>query len=325
MRDRLDGCLRASGRSIPGAWRATYALVALGFLLWPERSALAETEQSCLQRGCRLNRSHSRCDCPVPAPTAPCLTTPTVKRLTDPRTGIAWLKVPGGRFEMGSSAGSRDEKPMHPVTVASFEMAMTEVTVAQYRRCVSVGKCSEPDRYGYKDPWRKYCNYGRAGRDDHPVNCLDWHQANAFSRWAGGRLPSEAEWEYAARGGAQAREYPWGNERPSCQKVVMENGGTGCGRASTWPVCSKPAGSTALGICDLAGNVWEWVGDLYHDGYRGAPKDGRVWESARGANRVVRGGSWNHGAAPLRAAYRAWFGPGYRDLDLGFRPARSIP
>ncbi|MDY0000146.1 MAG: formylglycine-generating enzyme family protein [Polyangia bacterium] len=245
--------------------------------------------------------------------------------VTDAKTGITWVRIPGGRFDMGSATGAKDEKPVHKVTIKSFEMAKTEVTVDQYRRCVNAGKCTEPDRYDVKNPWRKYCNWRQGGRDEHPVNCVDWYQARAYALWAGGRLPTEAEWEYATRSGDRGWEYPWGSDAPSCQKAVMENGGAGCGKVSTWPVCSKLAGRSAHGLCDLSGNVWEWVQDLWHDSYKRAPKDGRAWESADGANRVIRGGSWNHPAAKLRASFRAWFGPGYRDLDLGFRVARNAP
>lgn len=100
----------------------------------------------------------------------------------------------------------------------------------------------------------------------------------------------------------------------------------GCGRdAGTWPVCSKPRGHSAQGICDLAGNVWEWTQDRYHDSYAEAPTDGLAWEQPGGSVRVIRDGGWGSDARGVRAAARFRVDPGYRNADLGFRPARSVP
>ncbi|HQC44850.1 MAG TPA: formylglycine-generating enzyme family protein, partial [Myxococcota bacterium] len=153
--------------------------------------------------------------------------------------------------------GSNDlswSRPVHRVTVPTFEMSKTQVTVDQYIACVNVGACTEPDT-------EDYCNWIKSDRGSHPVNCVSWNQAQAFARWAGGRLPSEAEWEYAARSGGRDWKYPWGDEEATCERAVISEGGNGCGRGSTWPVCSKPSGNTTHGLCDMAGNVWEWVQD----------------------------------------------------------------
>ncbi len=241
------------------------------------------------------------------------------------KAGIEWVTIPGGTFRMGSEDGASDEKPVHRVTVGTFQVARTEVTVRQYRACVEAGVCTEPDTGGD-------CNWGKSGRDDHPVNCVDWHQAVAFSRWVGGRLPTEAEWEYAARSGGRDWTYPWGNEEATCERAVMghprvctDSDPCGCGRNSTWPVCSKPKGNTEQGLCDMAGNVGEWVQDWYHDSYNGAPSDGSAWESPAGSYRVFRGGSWYSVARYVRATGRDWFVPGLRSDLLGFRPSRSVP
>ena len=234
------------------------------------------------------------------------------------KAGIEWVTIPGGSFMMGSEGGDSDEKPVHRVTVMSFEMAKTEVTVGQYKACVDAGACAKPDT------GREYCNWGVSGRENHPINCINWAQAQAFAEWAGGRLPTEAEWEYAARSGGAERKYPWGDEEPSCERAVMYGGGWGCGKDSTWPVCSKPKGNTGQGLCDMAGNVWEWVQDWYHGSYEGAPGDGSAWESPAGSIRVVRGGSWySLDARSLRAADRVNVDPAFRLGDLGFRLARS--
>ena len=235
--------------------------------------------------------------------------------------GIEWVRIPGGRFDMGSENGDDDERPVHAVDVSTFELARTEVTVAQYRACVDAGRCEAPDT------GHDYCNWGVAGRDDHPVNCVDWNQARAFAAFVGGRLPSEAEWEYAARSGGRDQTYPWGDERATCERAVMEtdDGLNGCGKDRTWPVCSKLAGNSAQGLCDLAGNVGEWVEDCWHDSYDGAPADGGAWvDDCAGDSRVYRGGSWYYVAQSCRAAFRYWNTPSIRDYYLGFRPARSL-
>ena len=239
------------------------------------------------------------------------------------RTGIEeWVTIPGGSFEMGSESGDDDERPVHTVRVSSFELMKTEVTVGQYRKCVEAGDCAAPEAYDSSSGWKKYCNWGQSGREDHPLNCVDWTQAQAFAKWAGGRLPTEAEWEYAARSGGKSWTYPWGPEGAAdCTRAVMDDGGKGCGEDRTWPVCSKPAGNSTHGVCDLAGNVWEWVQDTYHDTYNGAPDDGTALEGDA-SYRVNRGGSWFNTASDLRASNRRGFDPSNRLDDLGFRLAR---
>ena len=233
-------------------------------------------------------------------------------------TGIEWVRIPGGSFNMGSEDGDSDEMPVHIVMVPTFEMGKTQVTVDQYRACVDAGACTAPST-------SEWCNWGQSDRGKHPINCVDWNQAQAFATWAGGRLPSEAEWEYAARSGGGDCKYPWGDEDATCERAVMNDGsGYGCGRDSTWPVCSKLKGNTTHGLCDMAGNVWEWVQDWYHDSYNGAPTDGLAWESPTGSYRVFRGGSWRNIAGGVRAANRNDDDPRSRYDSLGFRLARSV-
>jgi len=233
-------------------------------------------------------------------------------------TGIEWVRIPGGSFNMGSEDGDSDEMPVHIVMVPTFEMGKTQVTVDQYRACVDAGACTAPST-------SEWCNWGQSDRGKHPINCVDWDQAQAFASWAGARLPSEAEWEYAARSGGRDWKYPWGDEDATCERAVMNDGsGYGCGRDSTWPVCSKLKGNTTHGLCDMAGNVWEWVQDWYHDSYNGAPTDGLAWESPTGSLRVSRGGSWSSRARHVRAAVRLSDVPRARSDYLGFRLARSV-
>ena len=230
--------------------------------------------------------------------------------------GVEWVLIEGADFEMGSNDGENDEVPIRTVQVASFEIAKTEVTIAQYGQCVITGVCTEPNT-------GTYCNWGSSGRDEHPVNCVDWEQASAYAAWIGGRLPSEAEWEYAARGGGQAVAYPWGDENATCERAAMNDGGYGCGESRTWPVCLKPAGNTDQGLCDMAGNVGEWAEDWFGS-YIDAPSDGSVRTNG-GVFRVIRGGSWLGTASSLRAARRYGLDPAIRYFYVGFRPARSRP
>jgi len=242
--------------------------------------------------------------------------------------GIEWVRIPGGSFKMGSNGGGSDEKPVHRVRVGSFEMSKTEVTFGQYQACVDAGACSAPHvsdgtcwvKQGGK--WGK----GKLPEDfqgaDQPVVCVDWKQARTFAGWAGGRLPSEAEWEYAARSGGKDVKYPWGKQSASCSYAVMDDGGDGCDRDRTWSVCSKTAGNTEQGLCDMAGNVHEWVEDIYHSSYSGAPVDGSAWTSG-GSDRVFRGGSWSNAAWALPAALRYRYVPSFRYDYLGFRLLRE--
>ena len=230
---------------------------------------------------------------------------------------VQWVRLQGGSYKMGSTGWARDERPVHTVRVSGFELMKTPVTLGMYAACVNAGSCS-PGGTGKAE-----CNWGKSGRSDHPINCVDLYQAQRFCSWARGRLPSEAEWEYAARGGGGERIYPWGYEEPSCARTVMTEGGHGCGLGRTFPVCAKPAGNSPQGLCDLSGNVWEWVEDCWHRNYSGAPSGGEAWttECTKEAH-VVRGGCWNNKGDQLRVANRYWSPPGRPSTGLGIRCAR---
>jgi formylglycine-generating enzyme required for sulfatase activity len=234
----------------------------------------------------------------------------------EPNTSIEWITIPGGKFAMGTDEniiGYEDSKPIHVVTVKTFEMSKTDVTVEQYAECVMKGRCTAPKAGGS-------CNWGVAGRQLHPVNCVNWDQSNQYAKFKGARLPSEAEWEYAATSGGRNQKYPWGNDEATCDNTVMYgNGGLGCGNESTMPVCSKPAGNTAQGLCDMAGNVWQWVQDIYHDSYKGV---GSAFEGM-GFRRVTRGGSFKSSSDVLRADFRFNSDPGVHYIDIGFRLVKS--
>jgi len=237
-----------------------------------------------------------------------------------PTKPVEWVTINGGKFTMGTDSGEKgfeNAKPIHEVAIKTFQMSKTDVTVAQYAECVIKGDCTKPNT-------GDYCNWGKPSRQLHPVNCVDWDQASQYARFKGARLPSEAEWEYAATSGGKNQKYPWGNGEPGCEVAVMEDGGVhGCGTGYTMPVCSKPGGNTAQGLCDMTGNVWQWLQDKYQNSYKGAPTDGSAFEGTGSQrHRVLRGGSFRDWVGPMRADHRYKHDPSTRVAAFGFRLAR---
>ncbi len=224
-------------------------------------------------------------------------------RPSAPPSTAGMLAIPAGSFQMGSNNGNSDQQPVHTETVGSFLMDEFEVTVDQYAACVSAGKCTAAGT-----GWS--CNAGVGGRGNHPINCVDWNQADAYCTSLGKRLPTEVEWEYAARG-TDGREYPWGNAAPASQ--LCWSGG-GASQPGTCAVGSYPRGESPFGVQDMAGNVWEWTSSLYTPNYSSA---------STGTARVYRGGSWiSLASSYVRSAYRVYDGPSNQNYTLGFRCAR---
>ncbi|MFN3201257.1 MAG: formylglycine-generating enzyme family protein [Bradymonadia bacterium] len=248
---------------------------------------------------------------------------------------ITYLHVPGGTFTMGRTDGPQLERPAHTVTVKSFWLSKSEITVEQFMQCFTEGACSAGGLTA--DP---ACNWGKRDRLDHPINCVSWRQARAFAQWAGGRLPTEAEWAYAARG-AEGRPYPWGAEPPTCTQAVMHSpeGKAGCGAEGTRPVCSISA--PGQWFCDLGGNVQEWVADAFADSYTDAPNDGSArlkghiyWHRVaqgkpqpvhKASSRILRGGSWRDGPEALRATTRRPERAKDHNPTDGFRVVLEVP
>ncbi len=238
-------------------------------------------------------------------------------------TRLYWVDIPGGSFQMGSALEWNEEReheyPRHVVNLESFQMLRSEVTVAQYRQCVLAGACSP-----HPDPANKgrLCNYGRPQHDERPMNCVDWAMADSFCQWIGAHLPSESQWEYAATSLGKDRSYPWGEQEPSCElAVVNDPGHYYCGGDPTLDVCSKPAGNTQQGLCDMAGNVHEWVWDWYHPTYDGAPTDGSANLERVAGHRIMRGGGVGSKAA-YRNTNRVHHPGSFYYPGLGFRCAR---
>jgi formylglycine-generating enzyme required for sulfatase activity len=251
---------------------------------------------------------------------------------------ITFVAIPEGAFDMGTE-GNYIESPVHRVTLSAFEIMQAEVTVAQYSECVSAGQCTVPNAVN------PYCNWNLPGFENHPVNCVNWFQGVNYCAFVGGRLPSEAEWEYAARSAGkpvETKTYPWGDQVPSCDYAVMSDSttGAGCGTDRSSIVCSKPAGHTEQGLCDMGGNVSEWVQDWYHgsydcDAYPGAencgsggqaPMDGSAWEEGGGTGRCFRGGAFGSPLelSDLRTAARNKGLPAVMTISLGMRCVKDI-
>jgi len=215
---------------------------------------------------------------------------------------------------MGSDSGDPNEKPVHTVTLDAFWIDRTEVTNAMYALCVEAGKCPPPSSL---NSYTRDSYYGDAQYDNYPVIYVTWDNANAYCEWAGRRLPTEAEWEKAARG-TDGRNYPWGDDAPDSTRL---NYNVNVG--DTTEVGQYPTGASPYGALDMAGNVWEWVNDWYDEAYYGNSPSENPQGPASGQYRVLRGGSWNDVDRYVRAAYRYRLVPGFIYLIIGLRCARS--
>jgi formylglycine-generating enzyme required for sulfatase activity len=238
--------------------------------------------------------------------------------------GMVLSYISAGTFLMGSEDGDDDEQPVHSVTLDAFWMDQTEVTNGMYAQCVTAGACSSPRDTG-SDTRNSY--YSDAAYADYPVIYVDWNQAVAYCEWAGRQLPTEAQWEYAARGGLAGALYPWGNTfdgelANSCDancSLDWSNPNFDDGYGDTAPVGSYPA--NGYGLYDMAGNVWEWVADWY--GLYSSAAVENPTGPASGEYRLLRGGSWSSDEYLLRVSYRNWYPPDFTDLSLGFRCSLS--
>ena len=230
--------------------------------------------------------------------------------------GMVEVYVPAGSFDMGSDSGESDERPVHRVTLSAFWIDQTEVTNRMYALCVQAGECTSPmDESSYT----RTDYYRNAAYDDYPVIYVTWFDANTYCAWAGGSLPSEAQWEYAARG-SDGRTYPWGNDSPNCGLANYYDGSRYC-VGDTAEVGSYPTGASPFGALDMAGNVWEWVADRY--GPYSADSQTNPQGPASGDYRVLRGGSWYVSDDSVRSANRYGYDPSVAYNSLGFRCARS--
>ena len=225
--------------------------------------------------------------------------------------------------------GPKTER-QHEVELETYFIDRTEVTVDAYRACHTAGACSidKLDSQVEVGGGTVECNFGKAGKDTHPINCVDWLQASQYCAWVKKRLPTEAEWEKAARG-TDGRIYPWGNERPNDDRVVIHQFRDPSQRDapptrqyvnSTWPVGSRPGGKSPYGALDMLGNVWEWTADWYDPDAYAASGRRNPRGPLEGTTHVVRG---DHDPYWMRITKRHQLAPAVRFGLLGFRCARS--
>ena len=238
--------------------------------------------------------------------------------------GAVMHLIPAGEFEMGDhfGEGQSDERPVHTVYLDVFYMDETEVTNAMYRAFV--------EATGYSNipfHWNKADDLGRLSKPHYPVIYVSWHDAMAYAKWAGKRLPTEAEWEYAARGGQVGRRYPWGNE---ASHAKANYSGEVEPDIWYWPAPVKRFPQNDYGLYDMAGNVWEWCMDEYdRDFYTTSPRNNPVAGGlipltdndfrALTAHRVWRGGAWDGGPTSITVSNRSKSAPNSRFLKTGFR------
>ena len=264
---------------------------------------------------------------PIPSPSStptvtftPTLTsTPTAgagSSMTAPIDGMTLVFVPEGPFLMGYSGGYNDEQPEHTVTLDAFWIDKTEITTGAYAACVQAGTCKPPSRFTGNAIDHLY---GNPATTDYPVIYVSWKDAETYCNWAGMRLPTEAEWEKAARG-TDGRLYPWGNTPPNDQLENFDDHVMDVVR-----VGSYPDGASPYGALDMAGNVWEWTADWYGKDYYSQSASANPTGPETGTKRVLRGGSWIFDAPGSRTSYRYSKDPTYSNYDAGFRCVLPAP
>ncbi len=221
--------------------------------------------------------------------------------------------VPAGEFIMGSLGGDPDEQPVHKVYVGAFFMDKHQLSVGHYLRFLDAT---------HRDSPPEWTRMNKQENQSRPVANVDWEDADAYCKWAGKRLPTEAEWEKAARG-TDGRVYPWGNEPPTrfhanSGKEIWNN------HSALAPVGTFEEGKSPYGIYDMAGNVWEWVSDWYDPEYYQTSPPQNPSGPRRGSHKVVRGGSWgSNGITDLRSADREIHLPSFKGFGTGFRCAKT--
>ena len=224
--------------------------------------------------------------------------------------GAPLIFIPAGEFLMGSQAGQEDERPAHHVYLDAFYIDKYEVTTGRYAKFMRVQRPTRPFK------WQEAL---RGRQAEKPVIGVDWYDAKEYCEWAGRRLPTEAEWEKAARG-TDHRTYPWGEDAPT---RAYTNAGQRAwkGYDTLTAVGSHAPGHSPDGVADLSGNVWEWIADRYDQRYYETSPSRNPRGPSTGPLRVLRGGAWNNDATTIRGANRAAYAPAMRRNDVGFRCA----
>jgi formylglycine-generating enzyme required for sulfatase activity len=253
--------------------------------------------------------------------------TPFPAELTDP-FGVEMVLIPAGKFRMGSDEGEADEQPAHVVDLDAYYIDKYEVTNAHYKNCVLEGYCQPPQN---TISYTRSSYYENSEFNQYPVIYVDWFMANTFCEWRAARLPTEAEWEKAARDG-DGRIYPWGNnfdctngnfDDETKYDPDVVSGGENCdGYPDTAPVGSYTLNESPYGVYDMAGNVWEWVSDWYSESYYSLLVDKNPKGPNSGEYRGTRGGSWLSNEIFSRSLNRGKYEPLNADFYIGFRCAK---
>jgi formylglycine-generating enzyme required for sulfatase activity len=249
------------------------------------------------------------------------------------------IYIPAGEFQMGCDSSNPsescldDEKPLHTVYLDAYTIDKYEVTNAQYAEFLNAEGNQEEGGVTWLDADASRVRIHEsggvwqadAGYEDHPVVTVSWYGARAYCQWQGKHLPTEAEWEKAARGSSDTRVYPWGNEAPDCSRLNYYDSTEGYCVGDTMPVGSYPSGASPYGAMDMAGNVWEWVNDWYLSNYYESSPYSNPPGPASGTLKVIRGGSWNTYWTHVRVASRPNTNPYGQFSYTGFRCADVAP
>lgn len=229
------------------------------------------------------------------------------------KDGMTLLYVPAGEFKMGSKTGHSDYRWVHQVYLDEYWIDETEVTNGMYANCVADGACLGPTN---TNSFTRSSYYDNSEFENYPALFMDWSMAKAYCEWAGRRLPTEAEWEKAARG-TDGRTYPWGEAAPSASLLNFRKN-----ERDTTEVGAYPAGRSVYGAYDMSGNVWEWVNDWYDAIYYQASPLENPQGPTSGEYRVLRGGSWSSNYDEfVSSTFRNWVAPKVATINFGFRCA----